>query len=71
MQTRTQSAIEVVCGTLIGFVIALLSQIFITNLYGIPSSIEQDVWITSFFTCISIIRNYAVRRFFNHVWRLK
>lgn len=68
MQTKFQSLIEVLTGTSIGFIIALLSQFFITWLYGIPTTMEQDVWITVFFTGISILRGYAVRRFFNWIF---
>ena len=38
---------------------------WITRYYGIQSTLEQDVLITIFFTGISIIRGYVVRRFFN------
>lgn len=68
MQTKTQSLIETLSGTAIGFGIALLAQIFIMRLYGIPSTLQQDVWITVFFTGISILRGYAVRRAFNWLW---
>lgn len=69
MQSRRQSAIEALAGTAIGFCISVLAQMFITKLYGIPTTLEQDVWITVFFTGISIIRGYSVRRFFNWLWR--
>lgn len=65
MQTKLQSAIEVLAGTALGFGVALLAQIFIMELYGIQSSLTQDLFITLYFTGISIIRGYAVRRFFN------
>lgn len=69
MQSKHQSAIEVLFGTLIGFLIAFLAQLFIMRFYGIPSTISQDLAITCFFTGISILRGYAVRRFFNWLWR--
>ena len=65
MQSKTQSAIEVVAGTTIGFIIAMIAQIYITWQYSISSTLAQDFGITVFFTGISIIRGYAVRRFFN------
>ena len=69
MQTSRQSAIEVLVGTAIGFLIAFLAQLFIMRLYGIPSTISQDLAITCFFTGVSILRSYAIRRFFNWLWR--
>jgi polysaccharide pyruvyl transferase WcaK-like protein len=65
VQSKTQSAIEVVAGTTIGFIIAMIAQIYITWQYSISSTLAQDFGITVFFTGISIIRGYAVRRFFN------
>ena len=65
MQTKTQSAIAALVGTGIGFVVALCSQVFIMWHYGLPSTLTQDVGITLFFTGVSILRSYAVRRFFN------
>lgn len=69
MQSKHQSAIEVLCGTLIGFLIAFAAQLFIMRFYSIPSTISQDVGIVTFFTGVSILRGYAVRRFFNWLWR--
>lgn len=65
MQTRLQSLIETVAGTAIGFVIALCAQVFITGWYQINTTFKQDFLITVFFTGISILRGYAVRRSFN------
>ena len=68
-QTARQSMIETLAGTAIGFVVALLAQIYITRRYDIPSTFAQDAWITVFFTGISIIRGYCVRRFFNRLFK--
>lgn len=69
MQTSKQSAIEVLAGTAFGFLIAFLAQLFIMEHYAIRSTVSQDLAITTFFTGISILRGYAVRRFFNWLWR--
>lgn len=65
MQTRLQSMVEALVNTGLGFVIALAAQVFITRYYGIPTTLQQDFLITCFFTGISILRGYAVRRMFN------
>ena len=69
MQTSKQSALEVLAGTAIGFLVAFAAQLFIMELYAIPLTLSQDLAITTFFTGISILRGYAVRRFFNWLWR--
>ena len=68
MQTRHQSLIETLAGTAIGFVIAFLAQLWIMHHYEIQSSLQQDFFITVFFTGISILRGYAVRRLFNWIY---
>lgn len=66
-QTLHQSMVEALVGTGIGFVVALMSQVFLMWWYGLPSTFGQDIGITLFFTGISILRGFAVRRYFN--WR--
>lgn len=68
MQTKLQSLIETLAGTAIGFLIAFLAQLWIMHHYAIQSSLQQDFFITIFFTGISIIRGYAVRRLFNRIF---
>lgn len=66
-QTKKESAVEAITSTAIGFVVALCAQVFIVWLYDIVVSPVQNVMITVFFTGVSIIRSYFVRRWFN--WR--
>lgn len=66
-QTRKQSFVETITGTAFGFVLAFAAQLFIMRHYGIRSTLEQDLFITIFFTGISILRGYAIRRLFNHL----
>ena len=68
MQSKWQSAVETLVGTAIGFAVAFLAQLFIMHYYAIPSTIQQDLFITIFFTGLSIIRGYAVRRAFNRIF---
>ena len=65
MQTRIQSMIETGANVAIGYVIALLSQIAIFPLFGIHASIGTNIQIGAWFTVISILRSYFVRRAFN------
>jgi hypothetical protein len=65
MQTRLQSAIEVSANYLIGFLLAWFIQCHVLRLMGFPVSGKQAGGITLIFTAVSIIRSYALRRFFN------
>ncbi len=65
MQSRRMSMIEVATNIAIGLVVSFISQIVIFKLYDIHISVTQNVEITIWFTVISIIRSYLVRRWFN------
>ena len=65
MQSRRMSMIEVATNIVIGLVVSFISQIAIFKLYDIHISVTQNIEITIWFTVISIIRSYLVRRWFN------
>ena len=64
-QTKLESAIEVVVNVLIGYAVATASQIMIFPLFGIFLPLSDNLLIGAYFTAISIVRGYVVRRFFN------
>lgn len=64
-QTKKHSLLEAVTNTAVGFVISLGSTFIIFPLVGVPSSAGKNLLITLFFTVISILRGYILRRFFN------
>lgn len=65
MQTRRQSMIETAASVAIGYLVALASQLAIFPLFGIHATMSDNLLIGAWFTVISIIRGYFVRRFFN------
>jgi len=67
MQSRLQSFIETCCQTLLGFLIALAAQIWLVPLFGVETSLSQDIGVTMMFTLISLARSYAMRRVFNYL----
>jgi len=69
MQTRVESAIESVINVLIGYSIAVLSQIIIFPFFNIHIQVSENLAIGGYFTVISIIRSYIVRRFFTGIKR--
>jgi O-antigen/teichoic acid export membrane protein len=51
---------------LIGFAVALLSQIVVFPLVGIHGvSLSTNLEIGAYFTLISLVRSYVIRRWFN------
>lgn len=65
MQTRLQSLLEAWMNILIGYGIAFLSQVVVFPWFGIHVGVKQNIEIGLIFTVISLIRSYALRRFFN------
>jgi uncharacterized protein YacL len=64
-QTKKQSIVETVIQQLIGFIVALVSQLIIFPVFGINISMADNLLIGIYFTIVSIIRSYLVRRYFN------
>ncbi len=65
MQSRMFSFIESVSNVVIGYSISVLAQIIIFPIFDINVSIESNLKIGLFFTIVSIIRSYVLRRIFN------
>jgi hypothetical protein len=65
MQSRRQSMAETVASVAIGYVVALLSQFVIFPVFGLHVTLTENLLIGAWFTAISIVRGYYVRRFFN------
>lgn len=64
-QTRLASLIETLLNTLIGFAVSYLAWPIAAQAFGVPYSQGQHVGIVLFFTVLSILRGYVIRRFFN------
>lgn len=64
-QSKRQSMYETIISTMIGFVVSLISVVVIFPVFDIHTSFGTDFVITVYFTVISIVRGYFVRRYFN------
>ena len=64
-QSRLESFVEIALGTTIGFVVSGISQLFIFPFYEIEKPLDVHLAIVSWFTGISLVRGYIVRRWFN------
>jgi hypothetical protein len=65
-QTRLQSFIEISVNTGIGFFIAMGVQTLVFPFYGLTVSHTTNFQMTAIFTFVSMIRSFAIRRFFNN-----
>ncbi|MFV7791296.1 hypothetical protein ACNSOP_08980 [Aliarcobacter lanthieri] len=71
MQTKLQSLLESFINILIGYLVALGSQLIIFPLFGIDVSFMDNLLIGLYFTIISLARSYIIRRYFNKKIRVK
>jgi len=65
MQTKKQSLTEAITNTAVGFAISYASTFLIFPLLGIATNARANLIIVIYFTIISILRGYVVRRWFN------
>jgi hypothetical protein len=65
MQTKLESFFEANTSTSIGFIVSYILSYTILPLYGVEQSHSVSLQITLIYTVASIIRGYAVRRYFN------
>ena len=64
MQKKTHSLIESLTNVLVGYSIAVTSQIIIFPYFGIDIPMADNFIIGLWFTVISIARSYTIRRLF-------
>jgi hypothetical protein len=65
MQTRLESLIESLTNILIGYGVAFASQLVIFPYFDIHIPFTTNLWIGAWFTLVSLIRSYVLRRWFN------
>ena len=63
-QTKRHSAVEAISNVAIGYFVALASQLAIFPMFGIHVAFRDNILIGLYFTAISIMRSYALRRWF-------
>lgn len=65
MQSRLESLFESFVNILIGYVVAIVSQIIVFPLVNIDVPLSTNLIIGFYFTLISLVRSYLLRRYFN------
>lgn len=64
-QSKLLSVAETFTNTAVGYVVAIGSQLLIFPYFGIKIPFHDNLLIGAFFTVISLIRGYIIRRWFN------
>ena len=65
MQTRLDSLLESGVNILVGYLVALVSQLALFPMFGIHVPLTTNLWIGFWFTLVSLVRSYLLRRYFN------
>ena len=68
MQSRRQSLIEAITNVVVGYALAVLTQIMVFPWFGLKVSLNDNLAIGAMFVIISLLRSYALRRLFER-WR--
>lgn len=71
MQSKLESMIESTVNIGIGYIVSFVSQIVVFPIFDIHVELETNFYISLWFTAISLLRSYAVRRFFNYKQRIR
>ena len=63
-QSRLMSLVESLANVLVGYVVAVVTQMAVFPLFGLAVTVTENLLIGLIFTVVSIVRNYALRRGF-------
>lgn len=66
-QSRRMSLVEAITNVLLGFGVALLTQIIVFPLFDLEVTLGENLAIGGLFTLASIARSYALRRVFEAI----
>ncbi len=63
-QSRLMSLLESLANVLVGYGVAVATQMLVFPLFGLTVTLTENLLIGSIFTAISVVRSYALRRGF-------
>lgn len=65
MQSRWMSFAEATTNIVVGYCLAVLTQVIVFPLFDLYISLGENLGIGAVFTVISLARSFALRRLFN------
>ena len=68
-QTRWMSFVESVANVLVGYGVAVLTQMLVFPLFGLRASVSDNLVIGVIFTVVSLARSFTLRRVFESLRR--
>ena len=67
-QSRLMSLVEAVANVVFGYGVAVVTQILIFPVFGLHTTLAQNLKMGAVFTMVSLARSFALRRLFER-WR--
>ena len=66
-QSRLMSLVEAITNVVVGYGVAVFTQILIFPIFGLHTTLAQNLQMGLLFTCVSIIRSFLLRRLFEAI----
>ena len=66
-QSRLMSLIEAITNVIVGYGVAVMTQILIFPIFGLHTTLAQNLKMGLLFTGVSIIRSFLLRRLFEAI----
>lgn len=63
-QSRAMSLVESLANVAVGYGVAVVTQILIFPIFGLHTTLAQNLMMGAIFTVVSIARSYVLRRLF-------
>lgn len=66
-QSRLMSLVEAIANVIVGYGVAVITQILIFPMFGLHTTLAQNLKMGAIFTIVSIARSFALRRVFEAI----
>ncbi|MEQ9145226.1 MULTISPECIES: DUF7220 family protein [Rhodobacterales] len=66
-QSRFMSLVEAIANVAVGYSVAVMTQILIFPVFGLHTTLAQNLKMGGIFTIVSIARSFALRRLFEAI----
>ena len=63
-QSRLMSLVEAIANVVVGYGIAVVTQLVVFPWFGLPAHLDDALAIGAIFTAVSVARAFALRRLF-------
>ena len=63
-QSRLMSLVEAIANVVVGYGVAVLTQLVVFPWFGLPADVDDALAIGGIFTAVSVARSFALRRIF-------